>query len=94
MNEDEVLEQEEVIEEPVVPSEPPVPTAIITTGGLWKHFEEAMKTEFEIGKTYDIRVDGRCEFMISKDKPKLGIKTNQITYTADAENKLWVKTGV
>ena len=67
---------------------------IITTNGLWKHFEEAMKTEFEIGKTYDIRVNGHCEFMISKDRPKLGIKTNQITYTADAENKLWVKTGV
>jgi hypothetical protein len=93
--EDDVLEMEngEVLEDVVVePSEPPVPTVIITTRGIWKPFDEVMGVQFENGKTYQVKVNKECEFAISKDEPKDGEKLKEITYTASAENRLWVKT--
>lgn len=65
---------------------------IINTHGSWFKFEEVAKTKFEIGKTYKIEVDGLCEFAISKNKPTIGIVTNEINYTKNETNTLWVKT--
>jgi hypothetical protein len=93
--EDDVLEMEngEVLEDVVVePSEPSVPTVIITTRGVWKPFEDVMSVQFTAGKTYRVKVNKECEFAISKDEPKDGEKSKEITYTASDENRLWVKT--
>ena len=65
---------------------------IIETKGRWVNFEEITQNTFEIGKTYHIKVGGVCQFMISKNKPKFGLKTNEIEYTKDEENILWIKT--
>ena len=65
---------------------------IIETKGRWVNFEEITQNTFEVGKTYHIKVGGVCQFMISKNKPKLGLKTNEIEYTKDEENILWIKT--
>lgn len=69
-------------------------SAIVRTGGEWEDFEEAAEQELEIGKTYRIKAKGRCEFMISENKPISGIATNEITYTKQEGMKLWIKTGV
>ena len=90
MEPEEVLEQEVIEQEPVAEPKP----VNIRTGGKWVLVEEFLSQEFEVGKTYHIKVRGNCEFMISKDKPTAGMVANEITYTKDAENKLWIKTGV
>lgn len=79
------MDNEEVTQEP----EP----IVIGTRGTWQKFEEMTKQEFEIGKTYNIKVQGICEFAISKNKPSSGICTNEITYTKGEENHLWIRTG-
>ena len=78
---DEILEQTE--QKPL----------IIETKGKWQPFEAMTGKDFEIGKTYHIKVAGRCQFMISKDRPLFGFGANEIDYTKDTENKLWIKTG-
>lgn len=66
---------------------------VIETKGKWQPFEIMIKQEFEVGKTYNIKAEGKCEFAISKDRPKAGLSTNEIIYTKDNENILWIKTG-
>ena len=56
-------------------------------------FEYMAKVKFEIGKTYKIQIQGDCMFAISKEKPTNGLKTNEIEYTKDSNNILWIKTG-
>lgn len=108
MEPEEVLEQEPVVEEPVVEqevdteldtnseqvSEQPAPEPMqIYTKGEWADLELLMPQEMEVGKTYHIAVKGHCEFMISAEKPTIGIKTNEITFTKQDGLKLWIKTG-
>lgn len=64
----------------------------VNTAGDWVKFERATATTFEIGKTYNIKVKGDCEFAVSSDKPTAGIKTNTMTFTAVEGVYLWVKT--
>lgn len=66
---------------------------IVETRGKWQLFEAMTGQTFEIGKTYNIKVNGNCQFAISKDKPTAGMGTNEITYTKDENNNLWIKTG-
>lgn len=66
---------------------------VIETKGKWQSFEYMSNQTFEIGKTYKINVQGNCQFAISKDKPTNGLKTNEIEYTKDEVNTLWIKTG-
>lgn len=66
---------------------------IIETKGKWQPFEAMTGQELEVGKTYNIKVQGKCEFMISKDRPTFGIQTNEFPYTKDNVNRLWIKTG-
>lgn len=66
---------------------------IIETKGKWQPFEAMTGQDFEIGKTYKIEVEGICEFAISHEKPNFGIITNEISYTKDKDNTLWIKTG-
>lgn len=102
MEPEEVLEQEVLQEEPVVetpaenvqePVAEPKPVNV-RTGGKWVLVEEFLSQKFEIGKTYHIKVKGNCEFMISKDEPTMGIKTNEITFKKETDVNLWIKTGV
>ena len=65
---------------------------IIETKGKWQPFEVMTRQTLEEGKTYEIEVDGVCEFAISKERPTIGIKTSKISYTKDNENKLWILT--
>lgn len=103
MEPEEVVEQEPVVEEPVVetPAEEPVvetqpaPEPIqIYTKGKWVELETIAEKEMEAGKTYHIKVSGHCEFMVSAEKPTVGIKTNEITFTKQDGLKLWIKTGL
>lgn len=87
--EEEVLEQEPVVEEPTVAPEP----MQIYTKGKWADLELLMPQEMEVGKTYHIAVKGHCQFMISAEKPTVGITTNEITFTKQDGLKLWIKTG-
>lgn len=84
MDNEEILEQETV--------EQPEPL-IIETKGKWQPFEVMSGQKLEVGKTYDIKIDGVCEFAISADKPTAGIGANKITYTKDNTNRLWIRTG-
>lgn len=65
---------------------------IIETKGKWQPFEAMTGQEMEVGKTYKITIAGQCEFMISPDRPTFGFGTNEIIYTKDNVNKLWIKT--
>lgn len=80
---EEILEQEQV--------QQPEPL-IIETKGKWQPFEAMTGQELEVGKTYEIKVAGKCEFAISKDRPTAGLVANEIVYTKDSENRLWIKT--
>lgn len=88
--------EEEVIEESYAGQNEPVaepePKLVIRTGGKWVLFEEAVKQELEIGKTYHLHFGNNCEVMISADKPTTSIITNEIVYTKEADKQLWVKT--
>lgn len=90
--------EEEVIEESYAGQNEPVaepePKLVIRTGGKWVLFEEAVKQELEVGKTYHLHFGGNCEVMISADKPTSGIITNEVTYTKQADKQLWIKTGI
>ena len=66
---------------------------IIETKGKFQPFEAMTGQEFEVGKTYNIKIQGRCEFAISKDRPQSGLQTNEITYTKNSDTQLWIKTG-
>lgn len=93
MEPEEVLEQEPVVEEPVVESQPSPEPLQIYTKGEWADLELLMPQEMEVGKTYHIAVKGHCQFMISAEKPTVGITTNEITFTKQDGLKLWIKTG-
>lgn len=84
MDDEEILEQEQV--------QQPEPL-IIETKGKWQPFEAMTGQELEVGKTYDIKIQGKCEFAISKDRPTFGFGSNKIIYTKDNVNRLWIKTG-
>ena len=86
----EILEQEPTVEETSVVQEPE--PLIIETKGKWQPFEAMTGQELEVGKTYNIKVQGKCEFMIFKDRPTFGIQTNEFPYTKDNVNRLWIKT--
>lgn len=85
-------EQDEEIVEEQAPVAEPEPKLVIRTSGKWVLFEEAVNQELEIGKTYHLHFGGNCEVMISADKPTMGIITNEIVYTKEADKQLWVKT--
>lgn len=91
MEPEEVLEQEEVVE---TPAEPAIEPMTVATRGEWLLLEDIMAKEFEVGKTYHIKFSGRCEIMISKDMPTVGMSTNEITFTKQPDTYLWIKTGV
>lgn len=86
------MEPEEVLEQEVA-QEPTVEPLQIYTKGEWADLELLMPQEMEVGKTYHIKVSGHCEFMVSAEKPTVGIKTNEITFTKQDGLKLWIKTG-
>lgn len=77
---DEILEQEPEL-------------LVIETKGKWQPFEAMVNQTHEVGHTYEINIQGLCEFAIAKDRPTAGIRTNKIVYTKDDINKLWIKTG-
>lgn len=82
--------ENDTVTEEVTQSEP----LIIETKGKWQPFEAMTGQQLEVGKTYNIKVAGKCEFMISKDRPTFGIQTNEFPYTkTDDDNRLWIKTG-
>ena len=84
MADEEILEQEQV--------EQPQPL-IIETKGKWQPFEAMTGQTLEVGKTYEIKVAGKCEFAISKDRPTNGLSSNDIRYTKNSDAQLWIKTG-
>ena len=65
---------------------------IVNTLGKWQPFEAMTGQTHEAGHTYKITVRGECLFAISAEKPTAGIGTNEITYTKDNNNILWIKT--
>ena len=83
------MADEEILEEVSTPQEP----LIIETKGKWQPFEAMTGQDFEVGKTYRINIQGQGEFAVSVDRPTAGILTNEIVYTKDDSNKLWIKTG-
>lgn len=93
MEPEEVLEQE--VGNELENSEQNAPTPLnITTRGNWVDLETLLPEPMVVGKTYHIKVAGHCQFMISVEKPTTGMITNEITYTKEESNKLWIKTGV
>ena len=88
--EEEVLEQEVVQEEPVAEPEP----LIVRTAGNWKKLSELAGQEFETGKTYHISIKGKCQFMVSAERPTFGIETNEITFTKEDGVEVWIKTRI
>ena len=86
---EELIEQSNQPEEQLEMVEP----LVIETKGKWQPFEAMTNQTFEVGKTYKINVAGVCLFAISKDRPTSGFGTNEITYTKDNDNTLWIKTG-
>lgn len=87
------MEPEEVLEQEVIEQEPVAEPLVVHTGGDWMLLERITGKEMEVGKTYHIKVSGRCQFMVSKDKPTFGMVTNEITYTKQPDMNLWIKTG-
>lgn len=69
-------------------------TITVSTNGKWMLLEDIVNKGFEIGKTYKIKVKGRCEFMISQNEPTIGVATSEITFTKRPEANVWIKTGV
>ena len=67
---------------------------VIETKGKWQPFEAMTGQELEVGKTYDIRIQGVCEFAISDDRPTAGLQSNEIRYTKNSNTRLWIKTGI
>lgn len=97
MEPEEVLEQEvgNELENNDQVSEQNTPTPLnITTRGNWVDLETLLPEPMVVGKTYHIKVAGHCQFMISVEKPTIGMITNEIEYTKDESNRLWIKTGV
>jgi hypothetical protein len=88
MDNEEILEQEPVAEESSV-----VEPLIIETKGKFQPFEAMTGQTLEVGKTYNIKVQGKCEFMISKDRPTFGIQTDEFPYTKQEDTRLWIRTG-
>ena len=87
-----VEEPEVVQEEPEVEAAPEPATMNIRTGGQWDPLENYLLTPLEVGKTYHIKVQGKCEFMIAKDRPEAGMLTNEITFTKQEGVTIWIKT--
>lgn len=83
------MAEEEIIEQEQEQEQEPI---IINTYGKWKQFENITGQMHEVGHTYKITVQGDCLLAISPEKPTAGIKTNELTYTKDDVNKLWIMT--
>ena len=73
---------DEVIEQAQEPQQ-------INTHGRWVKYSEYQP--LEIGKSYRVTVNGDCLMALSKVEPTVGIKTNQMEFTA-SEYSLWIKT--
>ncbi len=85
------MDDEEIMQEPEQVEEPQ--PLVIETKGKWQPFEAMVNQTHEVGHTYEINIQGLCEFAISKDRPTAGMRTNKIVYTKDDTNRLWIKTG-
>lgn len=85
------MEPEETFEQQPVASAEPL---TVRTNGAWVLVEDFMNQKFEDGKTYRIKVGGRCQFAVSAKKPSAGIETNEITFKKEPDLNLWIKTGV
>lgn len=85
------MEPEEVLDEVVAKEPEPLN---VTTRGKWVVLETLLPEPMETGKTYHVKVAGHCQFMIAETEPTAGMVTNEITYTKDDTNKLWIKTGL
>lgn len=83
---------DEVLEE-VIEQEPAPEPIRVYTKGKWEDLEVLTDKEMEVGKTYNIKVSGHCQFAVSAEKPTVGITTNEITFTKQDGLKLWIKTG-
>lgn len=67
---------------------------IIETKGTWQPFEAMTQQELEVGHTYNIEVQGVCEFAILHDRPSgEGLSSNNIKYKKEENKFLWIKTG-
>lgn len=86
------MDNEEIIEQEPEQVEQPQPL-IIETKGKWQPFEAMTGQELEVGKTYEIKIQGKCEFAISKERPTSGLSSNEIRYTKNSDAQLWIKTG-
>lgn len=84
MADEKIIEQEQV-EQPE--------SLIIETKGKFQPFEAMTGQTLEVGKTYNISIQGKCEFAISKDRPTAGLVANEIRYTKNSGTQLWIKTG-
>ena len=85
------MEPEEVLEQGTEQTTEPV---VVHTRGAWKKLSDLAGEEFETGKTYHISVKGKCQFMISQEKPTFGIETNEITFTKEDGVDVWIKTRI
>lgn len=81
-------------EEPVAEPEPQPEPLMVRTKGEWKLLSELAGQEFETGKTYHISIKGKCQFMMSAERPTFGIETNEITFTKEEGVELWIKTRI
>lgn len=65
---------------------------IIETKGKWRIYSSITNTDFEVGKTYKIKVKGNCLFAITSDKPTSGFSANEFDYTQGEDTDLWICT--
>lgn len=89
-----VQEEPVVEEEPVAEPEPQPEPLMVRTKGEWKLLSELAGQEFETGKTYHISIKGKCQFMMSAERPTFGIETNEITFTKEDGVEVWIKTRI
>jgi hypothetical protein len=84
---DDVSDNEEV----VVENETPEPL-IIENRGAWQTFEIMANVNLIEGHTYQINVNGICEFATGVNRPTSGLRINSFPYTKGKDNRLWIKT--
>lgn len=87
---EEPAQEEEPVAEPAPQPEP----LLVSTKGEWKLLSELAGQEFETGKTYHISIKGKCQFMMSAERPTFGIETNEITFTKEDGVEVWIKTRI
>ena len=91
MDNEEILEENQSAQVGDMVEEPQ--PLIIETKGKWQPFEAMTGQTLEVGKTYEIKIQGKCEFAISKERPTAGLSSNEIRYTKNSDAQLWIKTG-